>query len=100
MVGMGMAVTADTAFLLLALGAAAVMLEFIRPGMVVPGVAGASAMTLGAWAFWAQGAELGEVHRATALAAGIPVVAAALVLAYFAWRARRNKRAVKNVQVG
>ena len=88
---MGISVNADGAFLLLSLGALAVMVEFIRPGLVAPGVAGASAMTLGGWAFWERGVAWREVHSLVWLGAGIPVVAAGAILLYFAWRARRNK---------
>ena len=81
----------DAAFLLLACGALAVLLEFIRPGLVAPGVLGAFSLLLGTWAFVARGASLSRVHPATALAAGIPVTAAAAILLYYAYIARRNK---------
>ncbi|GEM_PF-6319965 len=82
---------ADAAFVLLAGGALAVLAEFLRPGMVVPGVAGASAILLAGWAFAAGGASLMALHGAVVCGAGVPVVAALTVALVFARRARRNK---------
>jgi hypothetical protein len=89
----------DNAFLLLAFGALAVCVEFIRPGMVVPGVAGAFAIMLGSWAFAAHGVSPRKVHSATALAVGIPVTTIAAILFFFAYQSRRNKIALPD-QIG
>lgn len=82
---------ADAAFLLLACGVLAVVGEFLRPGMVVPGVTGACAILLAGWAFAAAGASVAAIHGAVAIGAGVPVTAALAIALLLARRARRNK---------
>ena len=82
----------DTAFLLFAFGALAVLVEFNRPGMIAPGVAGAFAMLLGAWTFLTHSASPAKIHSAALMGAGIPVLLAMMTLLYFAYIAHRNKR--------
>jgi hypothetical protein len=81
----------DAAFLLVVLGTLAVLIEFIRPGLVVPGVTGAFAITLGAWAFTVHGTSLVSVQPVTALSGGIPVTAAAAILFFPAYLSHRTK---------
>lgn len=52
--------------MLIAAGALGICLEFIRPGMVIPGVVGCLLVTFGVWSLWHYPLE----WRGAALAAG------------------------------
>ncbi len=75
------------ALLLSVFGFACICVEFCRPGLVVPGVAGATLVALN----W-RGAIAAAINRpGSALGILIPAALAAVFLLAVAFRARRNK---------
>jgi membrane-bound ClpP family serine protease len=69
----------------IAAGSVGVLIEFIRPGWVVPGVAGAVLLLFGLSRTLPR-------HPALAIAASVPFLLASSWLLAIAWKARRNKR--------
>ena len=81
-------VTSETPpILLISIGWIGVLIEFVRPGWVVPGVSGGVLLMAG------LSRTLPE-HPGIAIAASAPFVAAAFWLLAIAWKARRNKRSL------
>lgn len=76
-----------TESMLIAFGWSGILWEFVRPGGVLPGVAGGIILLLGL-------SRLLPVHPWIAIAVSLPFVVAAAWLLTVAWRARRNKRSV------
>jgi membrane-bound ClpP family serine protease len=64
-----------------------VLIEFVRPGWVVPGVTGGVLLLVGL-------SRMPPEHPRVAIAASIPFLLAALCLLALAWKASRNKRAL------
>ena len=75
----------ETVFI--AAGWIGILLEFLRPGWVLPGAAGGVLLLVG------LSRTLPE-HPAIAMAVSGPFLLAASWLLVIAWRARRNKRAL------
>jgi membrane-bound ClpP family serine protease len=72
---------------LIAMGWAGVLVEFVRPGWVAPGVVGGVALIYGL-------SRLLPEHAMVALAVSAPFVATAGWMLRIGLRARRNKRAL------
>ena len=64
-----------------------ILIEFVRPGWVVPGVTGGVLLLVGL-------SRMLPEHPRAAIAASVPFLLAALCLVAIAWKARRNKRAL------
>ena len=64
-----------------------ILIEFVRPGWVVPGVTGGVLLLAGL-------SRMLPEHPRVAIASSVPFLLAALCLLAIAWKARRNKRAL------
>jgi hypothetical protein len=71
----------------IAAGWIGILLEFVRPGWVVPGATGGVLLLVG------LSRTLPE-HPVIAIAASAPFLGAACWLLWIAWKGRRNKRAL------
>ena len=71
----------------IAAGWVGVLIEFVRPGWVVPGVTGGVLLLAGL-------SRMLPEHPGVAIAASGPFLVGACWLLWIAWKARRNKRAV------
>jgi membrane-bound ClpP family serine protease len=72
---------------LIAAGWVGILVEFVRPGWVVPGVAGGVLLLVGL-------SRTLPSHPGIAIAASVPFVLVGFGLLAIAWKARRNKRAL------
>jgi membrane-bound ClpP family serine protease len=68
-----------------AIGWAGVLVEFVRPGWVIPGAAGGVALVFGLFRLFPQ-------HVLLAAAVSVPFLAIAFWMLAIGFRARRNKR--------
>ncbi len=81
-------ITSETLpIIFIGVGWTGVLIEFVRPGWVVPGVTGGVLLVVGL-------ARTLPEHPGIAAAASAPFVLAACWLLGVAWKARRNKRAL------
>ena len=69
----------------IAAGWLGILMEFLRPGWVIPGVAGGVFLLVGL-------ARILPEHPGIAIAASVPFLLAAWWLLGIAWKARKNKR--------
>jgi membrane-bound ClpP family serine protease len=72
---------------LIAAGWVGILVEFVRPGWVVPGVAGGVLLLVGL-------SRTLPSHPGIAIAASVPCLLVGFGLLAIAWKAHRNKRAL------